>query len=75
MRGIFGQAIQPALLEDPATLKKVIDRLEGWHPAVPDGYDPGWKFAAKGDEAAAAVALRGLPGRPSASWSGSAICS
>lgn len=41
----------PQLLLDPAQLQELIQSIDGWQPAWPANYRPGWDFTARAEDA------------------------
>ena len=56
MSATIGQAIQPALANDPVAFANAVSRVAKWSPEFGDGYHPGWKYQNRlKDKKAAAV--------------------
>lgn len=51
----MGPAVLDALANDPDAYARVATRLSAWSPSIAKGYDPGWKYDNRLDEAAAAA--------------------
>lgn len=53
-----GPAVLDALAKDSDGYAKVAARLAAWTPSVSVGYDPGWKYEKRVDEASAAAIVK-----------------
>jgi hypothetical protein len=42
----IGEAVNPALMRDPAAFQRALSRLRSWDPVGPGDYDPGWDHGA-----------------------------
>jgi hypothetical protein len=55
---LFGGDLTSEILNEPATLSKVIDRLKKWSPEVPRDYHPGYDFKERKSERTAVEATK-----------------
>ena len=53
----WGGAINPAIMGNPRAFELALARVKAWTPKAPDGYHPGWEYAAKGNEEQAAAKM------------------
>jgi ankyrin repeat protein len=53
----IGQDIQPALTNDPVAFANAVAQLAKWSPEFGNGYDPGWEYQSRLDDAKAAAVV------------------
>ncbi len=54
----LGNSINPAVMGDPKTFSKIIERVKKWTPVLAANYDPGWAFTKRADEKQARAELQ-----------------
>jgi hypothetical protein len=54
----IGGAVNPAIMAEPKTFAKAVDRVKAWEPKAPKEYEPGYPFAERKTESAAREAVK-----------------
>ncbi len=58
LRHQMGAVINPALIVEPKSLLRALDRVNSWQPRAPRNYQPGYEFSVRGDERLATTTLQ-----------------